>query len=64
MKNIFQKSIVASKNLLKGEIIKLEDIKFKKPGTGISSSKYKDVIGKKLLKDIYEDDLLSFESLI
>lgn len=63
MKNIFQKSIVAARNLYEGEILKLEDIKFKKPGTGIPSAKYKVVIGKKLLKNFYADELLSFDWL-
>ena len=63
MKDIFQKSIVASVDLLKGEILKLEDIKFKKPGTGISSAKYKDIIGKTLLKNVQADELLSYEWL-
>ena len=63
MKEIFQKSIVASTNLTKGSILSLEDIKFKKPGTGIPSAQYKDVIGKVLLKDVKRDDLLDFEWL-
>ena len=63
MKDIFQKSIVASSNLSKGQILNLEDIRFKKPGIGIPAARYKEVVGKKLLKDVQADELLNFDWL-
>jgi N,N'-diacetyllegionaminate synthase len=61
MKKIFQKSIVASRDLQENTIIKLEDITFKKPGYGISSSNYKNLIGKKLKVACLKDQLLNKE---
>ena len=52
MKNIFEKSIVSASSLKKGQIIDLNDLAFKKPGDGIKASLYKQVIGKKMKKNI------------
>ena len=52
MKNTFEKSIVSSKNLNSNHIITIHDLAFKKPGDGISASKYKKIIGKKLNKKV------------
>lgn len=58
-----RRSIVASKNIKKDEEISLENIDFKRPGTGISPSDINEVIGKKAKVDISEDELLTFELL-
>ncbi|WP_405275088.1 N-acetylneuraminate synthase family protein [Methanobrevibacter sp.] len=58
-----RKSIVANKNIKKGDVIKKEDIAFKRPGTGISPSQVEDVVGKEACKDISEDSLIHFEFL-
>ncbi|GAH89576.1 unnamed protein product, partial [marine sediment metagenome] len=63
MKTIFEKSIVAKKNLEKGHIINREDIDFKKPGNGIRADKYKIVLGKKLKKNLLKDEKIHFEYL-
>ncbi|PPR79217.1 MAG: N,N'-diacetyllegionaminic acid synthase [Alphaproteobacteria bacterium MarineAlpha2_Bin1] len=63
MKKIFEKSIVASRNIPIGKIIEIEDLNFKKPGTGISASKYKSVINQKVKKQIQVDQLLSWDDL-
>lgn len=52
MKKIFEKSIITNKNLKKGHKIKLEDLKFLKPGDGIRADKLHFVLGKKLIKDL------------
>ncbi|MDB9765555.1 N-acetylneuraminate synthase family protein [Candidatus Pelagibacter sp.] len=59
MRNIFQKSICFNKNLKKNQIIRFEDMAFKKPGHGIIASEYKKFIGKKLKKDCFRDEFLS-----
>ena len=48
MKYIFQKSIVASKNLEPGTILNEDLICYKKPGDGIGAEYYKEIIGKEL----------------
>lgn len=59
MKKIFEKSIVTNAGLKKGTTLSLKDISFKKPGTGISASRYESFIGKRLKKDVEKDTLLS-----
>lgn len=58
MKNIFEKSVVAKKNLHANSILKKEDLSFKKPGTGIRALYYKSVVGRKLNKNIKANTLL------
>ena len=47
----------------KGEEIKLEDLEFKRPGTGIRPDEVKYVIGKKLMRDIEKDEILKWEDI-
>jgi N,N'-diacetyllegionaminate synthase len=61
MKNIFEKSIVTKVDIAKGTIITEEMVCFKKPGTGIPAKKLHEIIGKKALKNIPSDILLSFD---
>lgn len=63
MKEVFQKSIVLSRDLDAGAIIKLSDLDFKKPGTGICASKVDDVVGKFLIKSGRKDEILSGEMI-
>ena len=59
MRKIFRKSIVYVDDLKKGSIIDRKHIGFKKPGTGINPDNYKKILGKKLIKSVKKDDLLS-----
>jgi N-acetylneuraminate synthase len=54
-KNIFEKRVVASKNIKKGKILTLKDLKFKKNNNGIKVSDYKLILKKKLKKNISKD---------
>lgn len=63
-KKKFRRSIVASKPMKKGHIIRDEDLDFKRPGTGISPDQAELLPGKKLLRDIKEDELISWNDLI
>ena len=64
MKRIFQKSIVTSCDIKKGELICKDNIAFKKPGDGISASQYKKIIGKKLKRDLQQNIQISWGDLI
>ena len=64
MKKIFEKSIVTSQNIKKGEILCNDNIAFKKPGDGISASCFKDVLGKEVKKDLMKNSKISWEDLI
>jgi N-acetylneuraminate synthase len=64
IKNAARKSIVAQTNIAKGSIILENDIAIKRPGIGIAP-KYKDiVIGKKVVKNILKDDVLTWNHLL
>lgn len=55
-----RRSIVAFKDIKKGEKITADDLTFKRPGTGISPSEMDDVVGKMAIEDISEDTLLDY----
>ena len=55
---IARKSIVASREILKGELLTEENITTKRPGTGISPMKYFEVLGTRAIRDFHEDELI------
>lgn len=59
----FRRSAVAKRDIRKGDIIKEEDIEFKRPGTGISPNKINELIDKKINKDIPKDTVISVDDL-
>lgn len=63
MKKEFRKSIVAVRDIKKGETIAESDINYKRPSTGISPEFVDDVVGKKAKVDIPKDSLISFDML-
>jgi sialic acid synthase SpsE len=56
-----RRSLVALKDIPKGKIIKKEDLTFKRPAHGISPKFIDEVIGKKAVIDINEDDILQWD---
>ena len=62
MKNveIARKSIVALKDIKKGETLTEENITVKRPGTGISPMEWDDIIGKNAIKDFKKDEQIQF----
>jgi N-acetylneuraminate synthase len=60
---MFTKSIVATKDLPAGTILKAEHLTVKKPGTGIPAARMQDVIGRRLKLAVKADALLSEDEL-
>ena len=56
MRVTFQKSIVAKSDLKAGTVLSEEHFAYKKPGDGIIANRYRDLIGKKLNRDVNIDD--------
>jgi len=52
LRKLFTKSIVAGRDLASGTVLSMDDLAFKKPGTGLPAGGYKNIIGKKLNKDV------------
>ncbi|MDN0046147.1 N-acetylneuraminate synthase family protein [Megasphaera hexanoica] len=56
-----RRSLVLSRNMRKGEVITLQDLISKRPGTGISPANIDIVLGRTLLKDCLEDTILTWD---
>jgi sialic acid synthase SpsE len=63
-KKEFRRSIVLTRDMKKGEIIKPEDIDFKRPGTGLEPGMSDFIIGMKVNKDLKKDHILTKEDII
>jgi len=60
LKTMFGKSLAVNKNLPQGHILTFSDLESKKPATeGISTTLYKEVLGKVLLRDLNKWDFLT-----
>lgn len=53
-----RKSIVASRDIKQGETLEAANLNIKRPGNGLSPSKYWSLIGKKTTKFYHEDELI------
>lgn len=60
----FRRTIATARALKAGEEIRYEDILFKRPGTGIPADKYKEIIGRHVVRDIDENKTLFWEDLV
>ena len=58
-----RRSIIASKNIKKGELLTLENIVFRRPAIGIPADRVKDVIGKKVISDIGINNFITWEDI-
>lgn len=63
MREVFTKSILVKGEVKKGDVISIDNLSFKKPGTGISAAEIDSVLGKKVLKDLGHDEFLRWEDL-
>ncbi|TDE51306.1 N-acetylneuraminate synthase family protein [Flavobacterium sp. GT3P67] len=59
-KGKFRRSVVTAKQLFEGQIIKEEDLAVKRPGTGIQPEEAIYLLGRKLRRNIGEDELLNW----
>ena len=63
-KTEFRRSIVTTRNMKSGEIIKSSDLDAKRPGTGIPPGDLCYVTGRTLKNDVGEDEILNWEDLV
>jgi len=61
--NKMKKSIVAAKDLCKGQTIQMKDLAFKSPGGGLEPYNFKYFLEKKLKINLKKDELLSFKNV-
>ncbi len=55
---VVRKSIVTTRDVKKGEIIKEEDITAKRPGSGISPMEWEKIVGRAASRDFCKDELI------
>lgn len=58
---IARKSIVAAKNISKGELFTNENLTTKRPGNGISPMLWNEVLGTRASRDFQEDELIELD---
>jgi len=63
-RKVFRRSIVFKKGMSKGNILKKEDIDFKRPGTGIEPKFWNFIIGRTLKRDITADEVIQTDDFI
>jgi N,N'-diacetyllegionaminate synthase len=63
IRGLFTKSVVIARDLSKGAVLGVDDLVFKKPGTGIPAGDYSKVVGRKLKRELAEGAFLKLEDL-
>lgn len=63
IKEVIRKSIVAKEDISQGATITEDMLIVKRPGTGIEPKHLKEIIGKKALKPIKKDELITWEQV-
>ena len=59
----FKRSIVAKHDMPAGHVLTMEDLDYKRPGTGISPKYYEMVLGRTLKHDVKYDDIFQWGDL-
>jgi len=63
-KSAFRRSIVLNKEMSAGDYLNVEDLDFKRPGSGISPYEVKYVIGRRLARDLKYSHILTWQDLV
>jgi N,N'-diacetyllegionaminate synthase len=61
MRHLFQKSVALRRPLSRGTVLTADHLTGKKPGTGIPVSRMQELVGRTLVRDVGEDELLSWD---
>lgn len=63
MKRVFEKSVVAARALPDGHVLGEADLAFKKPGDGIPAARWRELVGRRLVRAVPDDHLLAWGDL-
>jgi len=58
-----RRSIVIKDDLKKGHILKTNDLVAKRPGTGISPTKIKNILGKRIKRNLLKDTIITYNDI-
>ncbi len=64
MKKVFEKSVVTARALSAGSVLAESDLAYKKPGDGISAARYRELVGRKLARDLAADHPIASADLL
>jgi len=62
-RKIMRRSLVAKNKITKGQVLKKDDLSFKRPGTGLEISCLDIIIGSRAKRDIEADELILFKDI-
>ncbi len=62
-RRVFRRSVVAARALPKGTVLTMDDLDFKRPGTGIGPDEAGYVLGRTLVRDLEHDEELGWDDL-
>ena len=63
MSQVSRKSITLGRDMKQGEMISLSDLAMKRPGTSLPAREIKNIIGRTIRKDLYENHQLEWNDL-
>ena len=58
-----RRSIIVKNGIKKGQKIKKEDLIFKRPGTGIPVDNLKNILGKRINKNLKAETIIKYEDI-
>jgi N,N'-diacetyllegionaminate synthase len=58
-----RRSLVAARDILAGEVLSIDAVSFKRPGTGLGPERWQEVLGRKAKRQISAGTLISLEML-
>lgn len=59
----FRRSIVVKRDLKQGHILTTDDMSFKRPATGIPPDEVQYVVGRKLKRDVSQDEIMQWDDM-
>jgi sialic acid synthase SpsE len=62
-RRVMRKSVVAARNLARGLTLSPEDLAFKRPGTGLPPTRWTDLIGAELRRDLAADEQITLDDI-
>jgi N,N'-diacetyllegionaminate synthase len=63
LRRLFTRSVVARRTLPRGAVLERADLALKKPGTGLPADRMGDLIGKKLVRAVEQDQVLTTDDV-
>lgn len=63
MKSISRKSAIAAQQIKAGQIITENNLTMRRPGNGISGQQYYDLLGKRVIRNIEKNEIISWDAI-